>query len=320
MKTIIILFIASVVVDVTGAGAADVSLDELEERIRRQLAYPSQLHEIAVTPNLPPAHEVIRKTADHAGASPGELESVLFNLVNKTISSERIPRNGASWGIAGGALAALSRIGGASALDRMIAIAVTAPQPLDADAVQAAVYIANRTAPRRLPEVALRLGEGKQNATVYTMLHQVLTGELPTDPVERSGRIAIITDILKKRVHDRKYEDRVYLDQVLEEYDMGYRTSEERRRILMEESGSDNPNVKRYADAKLRNWTMGVGPNTLPTGSGPMKTSVSLTAKEMNTDKKNGSDTGSTIAIPVIIGAVVAFGALVWLLSKGISR
>lgn len=231
-----------------------LSRSEVEEQFRIGILSTNDNIKVDVPNRQPPLGVRLLALAKQAGFSRQDSQQILLKLVDDGLRASNGQDALRDRRVANGALSALGDIADATVLDRIVHIAETAPPRLVSDAVRAATKTASRENLLELPAITRRLLKSPAQDSVYGLLHAILQFDLPSDPAGRDQRIQMIVGLFKEGLRNPDNEDWIYLDKTIEQYDQAFRHSDERHRILRELSGSSNPIVKRYAEAKLQEY------------------------------------------------------------------
>jgi hypothetical protein len=244
----------SMVVFLVAALASGVRAETAFEEALRNALSEEGPHELTGS-NAPsvPLELNLLKMAELGGKSLSDLQAALLTLARKTTGTPTTA-NSQTLRTARNALFVLGRVGDRRVLDAVLDLVRNAPQEIMIPAESAAIGIAVRSAPDRIQATADELTKTKENSFVYSELYHLLKTEI-TAP-DADPRASQILDVFRRGVKNPRYGNRIFLDRVLVEFDSPYRTSDERKKLLIELRRSTNEIIKIYAQQELEKLSL----------------------------------------------------------------
>lgn len=297
--------------------AAQSSRSEFEQRFRDAVWATNDNINVDAPDHALPKEEQLLAMARQAGVSQFEMQSLLLKMVDEGINTHAEDEAWKKRGMAKSALSVLADLADATAIDRLLQIADQAPSALRTAALGSVIRVANREASEKLPAVMNRLVDGHEFSHAYAFLRKDMRA-YPGNSPDDNRRKTLLVQIFKDGLRNPAYEDRIYLDSVIEEYDPVFRGSEERQRILQELSGSNNPNIKKYADLKLQEYFIkmeGQAPAGKAERTGPVVAPSDAKSPATTSEAKLVPTIESRALWPLSLGVIMALlaGVVIWL-------
>ncbi|MGH7957355.1 MAG: hypothetical protein ACREH8_10120, partial [Opitutaceae bacterium] len=320
--------------------ASDASAQQMPETILRQrvLSLLLDQHAPPLTPGTggaPLKYIGLLEMGQKAGFDRSRMQSLLLEFAEQGLLAARPPdaETAAHWADTGkspanvrygqamaqGALGVLRYIGDAFAIERLTHLAEAAPSPLESTAVMAVVDTVCREAPDDILQVSRQLAANRTYTSLFTALRDILQARAEVDGPTPSSNSELILQAVLEGLRNPNYEDRISLDRTLDEFSPAFRQSAERRQILRELSASSNPNVKRYAEAKLKELPPTPALARDGPATPPVTKKVPSPADVGQPAPPSGAATAAGVS-PLFLGGLAVLGAVAWLVWRVSTR